>query len=90
MNTDGSLDTSFADLHFNLDAGNPNGYIYGIIEQADGKAAVIGNFTLANGEPRQYVARVATGDYATSLHGIDSATDRNSRKRRCSSIRPMG
>ena len=66
LNADGSLDTAFADLHFSFDAGDPNGYVYGIAAQADGRLVAIGNFTLADGAPRQYMARVATGDYATS------------------------
>ena len=67
LNADGSLDTTFGDLHFSFNAGDANGYIYGIAEQADGNSVVIGNFTLANGDARQYVARVTTGDYATGV-----------------------
>lgn len=67
LNTDGSLDNAFGDLHFSFDASNANGYIYGIAEQADGNSVVVGNFSLVNGEARQYVARVTTGDYATSV-----------------------
>jgi uncharacterized delta-60 repeat protein len=63
---DGSLDSAFADVHFSFDATNPNGFIYGIAEQADGRTVAIGNFTLANTAARQYMARVDTGDYATS------------------------
>jgi uncharacterized delta-60 repeat protein len=66
LNADGSLDSSFADVHLSFDATNPNGFAYGVAAQADGKAVVIGNFTFAESAPRQYVARVATGDYATS------------------------
>ena len=66
LNADGSLDASFADLNFSFDAGNPNSFIYGVAEQADGRIVAIGNFTLVNGQPRQYMARVTTGDYATS------------------------
>lgn len=66
LNADGTLDASFGDLQFSFDATNPNGYIYGLAAQADGRAIAIGNFTLADGQPRQYMARVATGDFATS------------------------
>lgn len=67
LNADGSLDTSFADLHFSFDATHPNGYIYGIATQADGRIVAIGNFTLANSQSRTYMARVVTGDYVTSV-----------------------
>ncbi len=66
LNADGSLDASFADVHLSFDATNPNGFAYGVAAQADGEAVVIGNFTFAESAPRQYMARVATGDYATS------------------------
>lgn len=66
LNADGSLDASFADVHLSFDAANPAGFVYGVAAQADGKPIVIGNFTLADSAPRQYIARVATGDYATS------------------------
>jgi uncharacterized delta-60 repeat protein len=66
LNANGSLDTTFAELHFSFDAGNPQGYIYGVAAQSDGKLAVIGNFTLANGHARQYAARVVSGDAAVS------------------------
>jgi uncharacterized delta-60 repeat protein len=65
LNADGSLDTTFGDLHFSLSAGDPNGYIYGLAAQADGRVVVAGNFTLADGQPHQEIARVATGDYVT-------------------------
>lgn len=67
LNADGSLDTTFADLHFSFNAGDPNGYVYGIAAQADGRLVAVGNFALADGASRQYMARVATGDYATSI-----------------------
>jgi uncharacterized delta-60 repeat protein len=63
---DGSLDPTFADLHFSVSAADPNGYVYGIADQGDGKPVVVGNFSLANGAAQPYVARVATGDYAIS------------------------
>ena len=64
--SDGSLDASFADLHFDFNATDPNGYVYGIADQGDGKPVVVGNFSRANGVTQTYVARVATGDFATS------------------------
>jgi uncharacterized delta-60 repeat protein len=66
LNANGSLDTTFADLHFSFDATHPNGYISGVAAQSDGKLAVIGNFTLADSQSRQYTARVVTGDAAVS------------------------
>ncbi|HET7923791.1 MAG TPA: hypothetical protein VFL30_02780 [Rhodanobacteraceae bacterium] len=66
LTADGSLDQSFGDLHFDFNATDPNGYIYGIADQSDGKPVVVGNFSRANGAPQMYVARVATGDFATS------------------------
>jgi uncharacterized delta-60 repeat protein len=63
---DGSLDPTFGDMHFDFNATDPNGYIYGIADQGDGKPVVVGNFSRANGAAQAYVARVATGDYATS------------------------
>lgn len=66
LNEDGSLDTSFADLHFSFNVGDENGFVNGIAAQADGRIVAIGDFSLADGAARQYMARVATGDYATS------------------------
>lgn len=67
LNADGSLDTTFADLHFSLDATHPNGYVGGIAAQSDGKIVAIGNFSLVNALPRQFIARVVTGDPAVSV-----------------------
>ena len=67
LDADGSVDASFADMHFSFDANNPNGSVYGVAEQVDGKVVAIGNFTLAGGQAHPYVARVATGDYTTSV-----------------------
>ncbi len=66
LNANGTLDTGFADLSFSFSAGDPNGNIFGLATQADGKTIAIGNFTLADGQSRQYVARVATGDSIVS------------------------
>ncbi|HJU40128.1 MAG TPA: hypothetical protein VJ724_11190 [Tahibacter sp.] len=67
LDADGTLDAAFGDLDFSFDAANPNGYVYGIAAQADGRIVAVGNFTLAGGEPREHVARVTTGDYAASV-----------------------
>ncbi|MEO5558313.1 MAG: hypothetical protein ABIO49_01300, partial [Dokdonella sp.] len=65
LNADGSLDSTFADPSFSLDANNPNGSIFGLAAQADGKVLAAGNFSLASGQARQFMARVVTGDPAT-------------------------
>jgi len=67
LNSDGSLDPTFGDMQFSLNASDANGYVYGIAEQADGQIVAVGNFSLANGLARQYMARVITGDYASSV-----------------------
>jgi len=67
LDADGSLDPTFGDLHFDFNPADPNGYIYGIADQDDGKPVVIGNFSRADGAAQAYVARVATGDPATSV-----------------------
>jgi uncharacterized delta-60 repeat protein len=66
LNADGTLDTTFADLSFSLDATHPNGSIFGLAAQADGDVLAVGNFSLADGQSRQYMARAVTGDPATS------------------------
>jgi len=67
LNADGTLDTGFVDLSFSFSAGDPNGAIFGLAAQADGKTVAIGNFTLADGgQSRQYAARVVTGDTIVS------------------------
>jgi len=66
LNSDGSLDATFGDLHFSFNAGDPNGYIYAIAAQRDGKVAAVGSFSLANGQSRQYMARVVTSDAVSS------------------------
>ncbi|MEO5627030.1 MAG: hypothetical protein ABIQ70_13570 [Dokdonella sp.] len=66
LNADGSLDSSFADPAFSLDANNPNGAIFGVAAQADGKVLAAGNFSLASAQSRQYMARVVSGNLATS------------------------
>lgn len=66
LDADGTLDGAFADLAFSFDATHPNGSIFGIAAQADGKVLAAGNFTLADGQPRQYMARAVTGDPVTS------------------------
>lgn len=67
LNADGTLDTGFVDLSFSFSAGDPNGAIFGLAAQADGKTVAIGNFTFADGgQSRQYAARVVTGDTIVS------------------------
>lgn len=66
LNADGSLDSTYADPAFSLDANNPNGSIFGLAAQADGKVLAAGNFSLASGQSRQFMARVVTGDPVTS------------------------
>ena len=66
LNANGTLDTAFADPHFSFDAGNPHGYVYGLAAQADGRVVAIGNFTLADGQPRTYMARIDEAQYATN------------------------
>jgi uncharacterized delta-60 repeat protein len=67
LTANGSLDATFADLNFSFDAGDPNGSIFGLAAQDDGKAIAIGNFTLADGQSRAYAARVVTGDTVVSI-----------------------
>lgn len=75
LNANGTLDTGFADLQFSFNASDPNGYVFGFASQADGKTLVIGNFTLVDGEARQFAARVVTGDAVVSrLSGEASGT----------------
>ena len=66
LDATGTLDAGFADLSFSFNAGDPNGSIFGLAAQADGKTIAIGNFTLADGQSRQYAARVVTGDAVVS------------------------
>lgn len=70
LNTNGTLDTSFADLNFNFSAGNPHGYIYAIAAQSNGNVIVSGNFTIANGQSRQYVAQVTTNAATSTLTAV--------------------
>jgi uncharacterized delta-60 repeat protein len=75
LNANGTLDTGLVDLDFNVDAGDPNGYVVGLAAQTDGKVIAIGNFTLAAGQSRRYAARVVTGDAVVSkLSGQASGT----------------
>jgi uncharacterized delta-60 repeat protein len=66
LNADGTLDTAFADLHFSFNASDANGYIYGIAAETNGDVVAVGNFSLANGQPRQYMARVIGNDKGSS------------------------
>ena len=58
LSTDGSVDSTFPDLDFYLDAENMNAYIENVLEQTNGDIVVGGNFSLADGQSRQYMARV--------------------------------
>lgn len=75
LDANGTLDTGFADLQFSFNASDPNGYVFGFAAQADGKTLAIGNFTLVDGQARQFAARVVTGDTVVSrLTGQASGT----------------
>ncbi len=66
LNADGTLDAAFADLNFNLDASHANGYVYGIAAETNGNVIAIGNFSVVDGQPRQYMARVIGNDNGKS------------------------
>jgi uncharacterized delta-60 repeat protein len=66
LNADGTLDTGFADLHFSISNTNPNGTIFGIAAQRNGEVIAVGNFSLVNGQARQFAARVTLSDQAIS------------------------
>jgi uncharacterized delta-60 repeat protein len=66
LNADGTFDGAFGDLAFSLNATNPNGSLFGVAAQADGKVLAVGNFILVGTQPRQYAARVVTGDAVVS------------------------
>lgn len=69
LNADGSLDSTFGDLAFNFNASNPNGSIFGVAAQRDGKVLAVGNFPIVDGQPRQFAARVVTNDAVVSRFG---------------------
>lgn len=75
LNVDGTLDGGFCDLAFSADAGNPNGSIFGLAAQADGKLLATGAFTLVDGQPRKSMARVVTGNAVVTLAGQASGSD---------------
>jgi uncharacterized delta-60 repeat protein len=66
LNADGTLDSGFADLHFGISNTNPNGTIFGIAAQRNGDVIAVGNFSLADGQARQFAARVVLSDQAVS------------------------
>lgn len=66
LNADTSLDTSFVDLHFSFNPTDANGYVYALTAEANGNVIAIGNFILANGQSRQYMARIIGNDPASS------------------------
>jgi len=75
LSTDGSVDSTFPDLDFYVDAGNLNAYIENVLEQTDGNIVVGGNFSLADGQSRQYMARVITVEATVSkLTGLASGS----------------
>lgn len=66
LNADGSLDGTFGDVNFNLTQTVTNGYVYGIVEQDNGDIVATTNSTYIDGQVRQYMARVVTGDAVAS------------------------
>ncbi|MEP6483164.1 MAG: hypothetical protein ABJB01_01860 [Rudaea sp.] len=66
LNADGTLDTGFADLHVSLTGANPNGSVFALAAQTDGKVIATGNFSLVNGQSRQFAARIILADPAVS------------------------
>jgi uncharacterized delta-60 repeat protein len=66
LNASGTLDTGFADLQFSFNAADPNGFVFGVAAQANGKTVVAGNFAVADGLSRQFAARVVTNDVVSS------------------------
>jgi uncharacterized delta-60 repeat protein len=75
LNANGTLDAGFADLQFSFNPADPNGYVFGLAAQADGKTLAIGNFMLVDGQSRQFAARVVTGDAVVSrLSGLASGS----------------
>lgn len=66
LNADGTFDGTFGDLAFSFNPTDPNGSIFGLAAQADGKVLAVGNFPLVDGQARQYMARVVTGDAVVS------------------------
>jgi len=76
LNADGSLDSTFRDVHVSFDATNANGYVFALAEQADGATIAAGNFSLVDGHAHSWVARVRTGDAAGSaMTGQASGTN---------------
>jgi hypothetical protein len=70
LNADGSLDSSF-----NVGSG-ANAVIRSMTVQANGRLVIAGNFTTYNGESRNRVAVIHTGDMDGD--GIDNAADADS------------
>jgi uncharacterized delta-60 repeat protein len=76
LNADGTLDSGFADLHFAISGTNPNGTIFGVAAQSNGEVIAVGNFSLVDGQARQFAARVILSDKAVSqLNGVASGTN---------------
>jgi uncharacterized delta-60 repeat protein len=66
LNADGSVDSTFADLDFLLNADGPNAYVENVVEQTNGDIVIGGNFLLADGQSRQYMTRATTTEPAVS------------------------
>lgn len=73
LNANGSLDASFGDLAFGLDATHPDASVFNLAAQADGNVIASGNFSLAGGHARTYMARIDPGNYATSVLVVGAA-----------------
>jgi uncharacterized delta-60 repeat protein len=73
LSASGALDSTFADLNFSFSAANAHGYIYALAAQSNGDIVVAGNFPLADGQSRQYMARVVNNELAaTTVTGVAS------------------
>jgi len=69
LNPDGSLDETFLN-----GLSGANGWVHCLAVQADGKVLIGGSFTLVNGEPRSYVARLWGSSVPTILTQPQSQT----------------
>ncbi len=74
LNANGSLDSSFTDPQVSFDAADPNGFVDGIAAQADGRIVAIGNFGVVNGQTRNGIARISTGDYVKNTLAVQPGT----------------
>ncbi|HUS37391.1 MAG TPA: Calx-beta domain-containing protein [Verrucomicrobiae bacterium] len=60
LNNDGSVDTTFNVGTNNVPRSGPDGPVYAMALQADGKILIGGDFEFVNGEPRNNIARLNT------------------------------